>query len=111
MELSFISRPYWQNQNEIEEEIRNNSELQKIITKLTQNPDSNGNYTLENDKLHYKGKLVLSANSIWIPILLQKFHQIQYGFLFCYKNSTVTVNFIIKANWCCRQIQYRFLFC
>jgi len=34
VELSFISRPYWQNQNEIEEEIRNDSELQKIITEL-----------------------------------------------------------------------------
>jgi len=74
VELSFISRPYWQNQNEIDEEIRNDSERQKIITKLTQNPDSNKNYILENGKLHYKVRLVLSANSAWIPILLQEFH-------------------------------------
>jgi len=48
--------------------------LQEIIKELWKEPGSNGKYTLENEKLHYKGRLVLSATSVRIPKLLQKFH-------------------------------------
>jgi len=69
-ELGLIYLPYWRYLEEIEKVICRNSKLQKIVTELMQNPESNGKYTLENGKLHYKGRLVLLAKSVWIPKLL-----------------------------------------
>lgn len=47
-ELQGLSKPYWQEVTESKEEV--------------QDPNSHGKYTLENDRLYYKGKLVLAAN-------------------------------------------------
>lgn len=37
--------------------------LQKIVEKLKRDPNLHLLYTLESDRLHYKGRLVLSAKS------------------------------------------------
>jgi len=70
VDLSMISKPYWPNFNKMEEEIQKDGTLQKITEDLKSNPDSHGNYTLENDKLHYMERLVLSSTSSWIPQMI-----------------------------------------
>lgn len=60
--------------SEIDKEIQRDPTLSKNKEELLQNPNSHGKYTLEHDRLYYKGKLVLTANSEWIPKLLQEFH-------------------------------------
>jgi len=54
-EINMVFKPYWQDWETIEDEIQRDQELQKIIAELTNNPGSNGKYTLENGRLHYKG--------------------------------------------------------
>ncbi|KAK7286582.1 hypothetical protein RJT34_21675 [Clitoria ternatea] len=73
-ELQGISRPFWQDITSIDEEVHNDGDLKKIRTALQQDPNSHQHYTLEHDRLHYKGRLVLSATSSWIPKLLHEFH-------------------------------------
>lgn len=60
-------------------EVQADPVLKKIIEELQQDPDSHPSYTIENGKLHYKGRLVLSSTSVWIPKLLQEFHTTPTG--------------------------------
>lgn len=53
--------------------------LRKIIEDIKGDPNKHVAYTLENDCLHYKGKLVLSDKSGWIPKLLVEFHVTSTG--------------------------------
>lgn len=73
-DLKVIIRPYWQDFELVEVEIRNDSILQKIIGNLKNNPNSYMNYTLENEGLHYKGRMVLLATYKWFPKLIREFH-------------------------------------
>nr|KYP58323.1 Retrotransposable element Tf2 [Cajanus cajan] len=73
-ELQAITRPFWQDITEIDEEVRKDSDLEKIRTALLHDPNSYQYYTLEHGRLHHKGRLVLSATSSWIPKLLHEFH-------------------------------------
>lgn len=79
LELSMISRPYWQEISEIDEEVRKDAMLSKVTAELQQKADSHPNYTLENERLYYKGRLVLSASLVWIPKLLEEFHASPIG--------------------------------
>jgi len=63
----------------IQEEVHQDQELTRIIEELKRDSKLNDHYTLENDKLHYKGRLVLAANSVWIPKLLHEFHLTPMG--------------------------------
>jgi len=74
-----ISRPYWPGAEQIQEEVLKDGDLQKIIKELQKDSGSNGKHTLENDKLHYKGRLVLCPTSVWIPQLLKEFHATPTG--------------------------------
>jgi len=56
-----------------------NQMLQKIIVQLKQDSESNSKYNLENYNLHYKGRMVLAKNSVWIPKLMSEFHAIPLG--------------------------------
>lgn len=78
-ELQGISRPFWQDISSIDEEVMADPVLVKIIKELEGNPDSHPQYTLENGRLHYRGRLVLAANSTWIPRLMQEFHSSPTG--------------------------------
>ena len=72
-ELQGISRPFWPDIAEIDggtEEVKKDLVLAKILEDLKVDPDSHPQYTLEHDRLYYKGKLVLSPDSTWIPKLL-----------------------------------------
>lgn len=41
---------------------------------LKADPDSHSTFTLENGRLHHKGRLVLSAKSACIPKIQARFH-------------------------------------
>ena len=72
MELSFSSIKCI-DVAKIQEEVRQDPTLQKIIGELTDGQDR-GKYKLQNGTLFYKERLVLSASSKLIPNILQFFH-------------------------------------
>ncbi|XP_014499236.1 uncharacterized protein LOC106760296 [Vigna radiata var. radiata] len=78
-ELQLISRPFWHDFNDILREVEEDVALQKVIADLKQDSNSHGAYTLENERLHYKGRMVISSSSTWIPKLLAEFHVTKTG--------------------------------
>ncbi|XP_047150879.1 uncharacterized protein K02A2.6-like [Vigna umbellata] len=78
-ELSIVARPYWHDFGEILEEVEADEALKKVIEDLRKDPNSHPSFTLEHDRLHYKGRLVISAHSAWVPKLIAEFHTTQIG--------------------------------
>ena len=78
-ELNGMTRPYWLDAATVTSETQKDPHLSKIIADLQRDPHSHRHYTVTNGKLFYKGRLVLAANSIWIPQLLQEFHSTPMG--------------------------------
>lgn len=78
-EITMISRPYWQDFQELVSEVEADAELKKIMEDLKKDPESHHVFTLEHGRLHYKGRLVLSEKSVWIPKLLAEFHATSTG--------------------------------
>lgn len=62
-EMNWVARPYQQDFQEVFKEVEEDPMLQKIVEKLKRDPNLHLLYTLESDRLHYKGRLVLSAKS------------------------------------------------
>jgi len=79
VEINVLYKPYWQDVELVKAENQQDPTLKKIMEELRRNPKSHGNYTLENGKLHYKGRMVLSSSSSWIPKLLQEYHTTPMG--------------------------------
>lgn len=77
--LQMISRPYWSEFQEIVEEVERDESLKKTMEEVRTDPNSHLAYTLENGRLHHKGRLALSAQSAWIPRLLAEFHNTVTG--------------------------------
>lgn len=73
-EIRVVARPYWKNFQEVLREVEEDEVLMKVIKDIQKDPNSHSAFTLEHDRLHYKGRLVLSAQSVWIPKLLAEFH-------------------------------------
>jgi len=78
-EMNILSKPYWRDIELVEEENEQDPTLKKIMEDLKSDPESYRNYTLENGRLHYKGRMVLSASSSWIPKLLHEYHTTPLG--------------------------------
>lgn len=78
-ELRVVSKSYWQDFQEVLREVERDEVLGKITSDIKRDPNCHAAYTLENDRLHYKGRLVISANSVWIPKLLAEFHVTSTG--------------------------------
>ncbi|WVY98390.1 hypothetical protein V8G54_030541 [Vigna mungo] len=78
LELKGISRPFWQDFEEIMGEVQQDLVLQKIISDLEENPNSHPNFAMEHDRLHYKGRMVLSAKSVWVQKTYRKLAQTLY---------------------------------
>lgn len=72
--LQEITRPIWPESQEILEEVEGDLGLKKIMEEVKEDPNSHPAYMIENGRLHYKGRLVLSARSGWIPKLFSEFH-------------------------------------
>ncbi|XP_047160821.1 uncharacterized protein LOC124830981, partial [Vigna umbellata] len=77
--LQVITRPYWPDFQEIIKEVEKDEGLKKIIEEIKNDPDSHPAYTMENEMLHFKGRLVLSEKSGWIPKILAEFHDSTTG--------------------------------
>lgn len=73
-EMRVVARPYCQDFQEVLREVEEDETLVKVIVDIKMDPNSHPAFTLENDKLHYKGRLVLSAQSTWIAKLIVEFH-------------------------------------
>lgn len=78
-ELRVVVHPYCQDFEEVLREVEEDEALVKIREDIRKDPDSHPTYTLEHDRLHYKGRLVLSAQSAWISKLIPKFHMTNAG--------------------------------
>ena len=78
-ELNGMTKPFWLDVDKIDEEVRKDPYLSRVIEELEKNSSSHRHYTLQHGRLFYKGRLVLSSNSAWIPRLLQEFHSILVG--------------------------------
>ena len=72
-------------------EVENDEQLQKIINDLKRNPEEGGKHQWINERLLYKGRVVLSKTSSLIPRLLHTFHDSilggHSGFLRTYKTN------------------------
>lgn len=60
-ELRVVVHPCCQDFEEVLREVEEDEALVKIREDIRKDPDSHPTYTLEHDRLHYKGRLVLSA--------------------------------------------------
>ncbi|WVZ21572.1 hypothetical protein V8G54_008894 [Vigna mungo] len=76
-ELRVVARPYWQDFGDILKEVEEDEYLRKVVEDIKKNLDSHPPFTMENERLHYKGRLVISTQSAWIPKLLVEFHLTQ----------------------------------
>jgi len=63
----------------VEEENQQDPMLKKIVEELKTNLETHENYTQENGRLHYKGQMVISGSSSWIPRLLNEYHTTLLG--------------------------------
>ncbi|XP_057424795.1 uncharacterized protein LOC130718278 [Lotus japonicus] len=61
------------------EEVNKDDKLQKIIQDLILDPTSHSGYVLRDQKLFFKGRLVLSKTSSRIPVILKEFHSSLMG--------------------------------
>lgn len=78
LKLGALSWPYMIDFDSLAIDIRQDYVLCQIAHALQLNPTSRPHYSLINN-LYYKGHLVLSANSPWIPKLLHEFHLTPIG--------------------------------
>lgn len=72
---TIISYPTWQQGSEINE-VRSDPKLKSIIEDLQKDPKAKTGYSLHGGRLFYKNRLVISASSPLIPLLLEEFHSI-----------------------------------
>lgn len=62
--LRVITIPYWPDFQEIIEEVEKDEGMKKILEEIKNDPDSHPAYTLENERLHFKGRLMDTQDSI-----------------------------------------------
>ncbi|RDY09944.1 hypothetical protein CR513_05611, partial [Mucuna pruriens] len=79
VEIKLITKPFWLDFSMFVEEVMGDPKLAKLIEELEVDPNAHTHYTLEQNQLRYKGRLVLPPNSVWIPKLLQEFHTTPTG--------------------------------
>ncbi|RZB69357.1 Mitogen-activated protein kinase kinase kinase 1 isoform C [Glycine soja] len=79
MTFSALSSVHFEQIKDWETEIHLDPKLQGIIHDLIQDINSHPGYKFQNQKLFYKGRLVLPKGSSRIPLLLQEFHNSAVG--------------------------------
>lgn len=89
VELSQITVPFIIDKFQIQAEVAEDEELQKVIEALEIDPDTHPNFHLHQGQLHYKNRIVISSKSSIIPTILHTFHDSimggHSGFLRTYK--------------------------
>lgn len=78
-EMAAISLPKWADWSLLQQEVRADPVLLKIVQSLETGQPGPKYYTLVHGILFYKGRLVIPALSDWIPKLLVEFHSTQMG--------------------------------
>ncbi|CAJ2667675.1 unnamed protein product [Trifolium pratense] len=74
-----VSSPQWLEGQKLLKEAAQDAQIQKLISELTDNPDSKPGYVVQQGILFYHGRLVIPATSPSIPILLAEFHSTPIG--------------------------------
>ncbi|KAI5418581.1 hypothetical protein KIW84_042997 [Lathyrus oleraceus] len=74
-----MSFPVCMQEQQIQHEVRNDPYLKKVMADLHVNPTSQPGFQLIKGRLFYHGRLVLSAESKCIPLMLQEFHSSSTG--------------------------------
>jgi hypothetical protein len=69
----------WLQEEQVRIENQNDEKLHKIITEVQQDPEKWPGYEYKHGVLLYEGRLVLSAQSLMIPTLLEEFHSTPQG--------------------------------
>lgn len=78
-ELSALSIPVWLDWEALESAVTADNNLKKIVEQLRHDPTSVSLYSLVNNRLFYRNRIVIPANSSWIPTLLEEFHSTPIG--------------------------------
>lgn len=76
---AMIHCPSWPEGKVLLEEVHQDAQLLIIIQALQQNQPTKPGFSYTNGVLLYEGRLVASAKSPWIPILLKEFHATPQG--------------------------------
>lgn len=88
-ELSALSEPIMGSLTEIAAECRSHPSMQSIIIGLQSDPSSKRFFTLQDNILRYKGRIVVAPGSSWCARLLEEYHASptagHSGFLRTYK--------------------------
>jgi len=63
----------------IEIEIMKDAKLKDIMQQLLMGEEAVVGFTLANERLMYKGRLVVTRSSKWIPKILAEFHSSKLG--------------------------------
>lgn len=65
--------------DELQKEILTDPRLQEIREKLKKGEALKQPYVLVGEKLFHKGRICISANSTWIPRIIEEFHATPVG--------------------------------
>lgn len=76
---SLISYPVWSDGGQLMEEVHQDEALATIIAALKANTTSKPGFSYREGVLYYEGRLVISAQSMWIPKLFHEFHATPQG--------------------------------
>ncbi|MCH90670.1 hypothetical protein A2U01_0011592, partial [Trifolium medium] len=95
-ELSnIVTFPYWNESQQIGEEVMKDEKLKKIVEDLKRDPESHSEFSTNQNTLLYKCRLVLSSQSTLISRMLQEFHMTPLGghsgFLRTYRRITANI--------------------
>lgn len=71
--------PSWEDSKEIIAEVQQDEKLKLIIADLEAGKDTRPGFSYTNGVLLFKGKLVVSASSSWIPKLISEYHSTPQG--------------------------------
>lgn len=55
-------------------EAENDAKIQEVLKRVVDGKEVNKEYSVVNERLLYKGKLVLSRTLSYIPLILKEFH-------------------------------------
>lgn len=69
-ELTALSHPHWLDYNELVSAIQIDPELKVIMDDLQRNSTNHPSYSLIQQLLFFKGRLVIPTQSKWVPQIL-----------------------------------------
>lgn len=76
---SMVHYPEWLDSKDIIAEVHKDPELYKIIEALQKGVPTKPGFAYRNGVLFYEDRLVVAADSVWLPGLLKEFHSTPQG--------------------------------